>query len=108
MIEFDDKILKKFRKIKITTCNCCVNTLTKLICKNFDEGDIIGITFIEGGVASIATGTFVKVADGVVVVDDLLLDDTTSFIPLCDVSSIEKGIPATATRNNTTLSVKLR
>lgn len=86
---------KKKIKLKLTTCDCCVATLTKLIEKHFEEGDIIGITFIDEGVASIATGVFVDVCNGVVIIDDLLLEDTTSFIPLCDVSSVEKGIVPT-------------
>lgn len=85
---------------KIVTCDCCTESLRKLICTNFKKGDIIGLTFIEQGVASIATGRFIKIDGGVVVVKDLLLDDTTSFVPLCDVSSVEKGITTTQASNN--------
>ncbi|WP_432401393.1 hypothetical protein [Wukongibacter sp. M2B1] len=77
---------------KLLTCDCCTEALSKLIRRNFEVGDIIGLTFIEQGVASIATGIFQKVVDGVVVVKDLLLEDTISYVQLCDVSSVEKGI----------------
>lgn len=102
----EDYKVDKCHKKKLTVCNCCTESLTKLIKCNFEYGDIIGLTFIESGVASIATGTFVKVVCGVVVVKDLLLEDTTSFIPLCDVSSVEKGIVPDG--ENKPLSVSLR
>lgn len=77
---------------KVLTCNCSTSALMRLIRTNFKKGDIIGLTFIYEGVASIATGIFEKIVGGVVVVNDLLLEDTTSYIPLYDVSSVEKGI----------------
>ena len=85
---------------EIITCDCCTEALRKLICSNFEKCDIIGLTFIEQGVASIATGMFVSVVGGVVVVKNLLLEDTTSFVPLCDVSSVEKGITETQASNS--------
>lgn len=84
-----------FNDEKVITCDCCTKSLKKLIHANFENGDIIGLTFIYEGMASIATGRFVKVVGAVVVVKDLLLEDTTSFVPLCDISSVEKGIIAT-------------
>lgn len=90
---------------RITTCTCCVDTLTKLIRKVFRCGDVIGLTFIETGVASIATGIFQEVLDGVVIVKDLLLPDTTSFVSLCDVNSVEKGI--VPDQSGSPMSVKL-
>ena len=64
------------------------------------------MTFIDQGTASIATGIFEKVVDCVIVVNDLLLEDTTSFVPLNDVSSVEKGITQTQAVNGP-LSVSL-
>ncbi|WP_105618156.1 hypothetical protein [Vallitalea okinawensis] len=89
-----------------TICNCCTESLSRLICEEFKCGDIIGLTFIESGVASIATGRFVDVVGAVVIINDLLLEDTTSYIPLCDVSSVEKGITSLMARNTPT-SIKL-
>ena len=92
--------MDKFFRENVSICNCCTESLRKLIRENFKKGDIIGLTFIEEGVASIAVGTFVKVLEGAVVVEDLLLEDTTSFVPLCDLSSVEKGIPETQAVNS--------
>lgn len=94
-------------KQEIIVNTACVETLSKFICYNFDEGDIIGLTFVGEGVASIAIGVFVKIFDGVVVVRDLFIEDTTSFIPLCDVSSVEKGI-IPVEGSNKAISVNLR
>ncbi len=94
----------RWRKKKIITSSCTY-VLSKLIRANFSCGDIIGLTFIEDGVASIATGIFQKIVGPVVVVKDLLLEDTTSFVPLCDVSSVEKGIIGNG--SSQPLSVKL-
>lgn len=91
---------------KIISSNSCTRTLSKFVYANFNEGDIIGLTFINEGIASIATGIFVKIIGEVVVVKDLLLKDTTSLIPLCDVSSVEKGI--TSNTRNKPLSVNLK
>lgn len=82
----------KFENEFTVRCDCCTATLSKIIRKEFKKGDIIGITFIEQGTASIASGFFQKIIGTVVVVKDLLVENTTSFVPLCDVDSIEKGL----------------
>lgn len=78
---------------KVLTCDCCTEDLSKLIRDNFDRGDIIGLTFIDQGKAAIITGIFIRMVGSVVVVRDLFIEDTFSFVPLCDISSVEKGIP---------------
>lgn len=96
-------------KKKVLTCDCCTEGLRKAICENFCPGDYIGLTFIEQGTASIAIGMFKSVKSGVVEVDDLLVDGTTSYVSLCDVNSIEKGItPQDKDKeSNSTISVPL-
>ncbi len=86
---------------KILTCDCCAEGLRKVICENFCPGDYIGLTFIEQGTASIAIGIFKSVRSGVVEVDDLLVEGTTSYVSLCDINSVEKNItPPTGAKNN--------
>lgn len=82
-----------------TVCTCCTESLAKLIRCEFRRGDTIGLTYIDQGVASIATGVFQALAGYVVVVNDLLVAGTTSFVPLCDISSVELGLPAAQVGN---------
>jgi len=74
-----------------TVCSCCTESLARLIRREFRRGDPIGITFVEQGVATIFLGMFLDLSGTVLVVNDLFLEDTVSFIPLCDISSIEMG-----------------
>ncbi|MCG8515624.1 MAG: hypothetical protein MI740_15900 [Halanaerobiales bacterium] len=77
---------------RIPICNCCVIGLEKQIRKNFEPGDTIGVTFIGDQVAFIFVGIFVDVCNAVLIVDDIFVEDTTSYLPLCDIASVEKGI----------------
>ena len=81
---------KMHRRIPI--CDCCIEGLEKQIRKNFEPGDNIGVTFIGDQVAFIFVGEFVAVCNAVLTVKDIFLDDTTSYLPLCDIASVEKGI----------------
>ncbi len=93
-----------YKKKKVITTTMGTQTLAKMIKANFEKGDIIGLTFINEGTAAIAQGIFMAVIETVVVVKDLLLEGTMSFIPLSDVNSIEKGIEP----DNTITSVELK
>lgn len=77
---------------KVLDLNYCTYSLCKLIRENFVIDDIIGLTFIENGVASIATGRYKGIYGCVIKISGLLIDDTISYVPLNDVSSVEKGI----------------
>ncbi|KGX92082.1 hypothetical protein N781_03070 [Pontibacillus halophilus JSM 076056 = DSM 19796] len=85
------------------TIACDIASLARFIEDNFCCADTIGLTFIEQGTASIATGQYVEVRDAVVVVKNLLRENTTSYVPLSKVDSVEKGpgldtpIPAPST-----------
>lgn len=76
------------------TCSCCTESLARLIRCEFRRGDTIGLTFIAQGTAFIFVGTFQALAGTVLVVSNLFVENTTSFIPLCDISSVEVGISA--------------
>ncbi|UOQ42917.1 hypothetical protein MUN89_13220 [Halobacillus salinarum] len=77
---------------EVITCNCCVTGLAETILKRFRCGDTIGITFFVEGGAGIFIGRFRGLEDHVLEIDDLLVPGTTSFVPLCDIGSIEKGL----------------
>lgn len=79
------------RREDVTVCSCCVEDLAKLIRCEFRRGDPIGITFIGDQYAIIFVGIFLALEGVVLVVKDLFLDRTISFIPLCDIASIEMG-----------------
>lgn len=72
-------------------CDCCTESLAKLIRRELRRGDPIGITYVENGVATIFVGIFLDLVGSVVVVRDLFLDDLISFVSLCGVSSVEIG-----------------
>ena len=74
-----------------TVCSCCTESLARLIRREFRRGDPIGVTFVEQGVATVFVGIFLDLSGTVLVIRDLFLDDLISFIPLCDISSIEAG-----------------
>ncbi|MEC3884780.1 hypothetical protein GLW00_13160 [Halobacillus litoralis] len=76
-----------------TTCNCCVTGLAHIISSRFCCGDTIGITFFVDEGAGIFTGRFRSLENYVLEIEDLLVPGTTSFVPLCDIGSIEKGLP---------------
>ncbi|WLR48134.1 hypothetical protein LC065_02350 [Halobacillus litoralis] len=76
----------------VNVCSCCVTGLEKMIKKHFRCGDTIGITFFGEKVAAIYIGRFRGLENSVIEVEDLLVPGTTSFVPLCDVDSIERGI----------------
>ncbi|RLQ92312.1 hypothetical protein [Falsibacillus albus] len=78
---------------RIVTCNCCVTGLEKAILNNFKCGDSIGITFFGEMSAAIYVGRFRGLKNSVLEVEDLLVPGTTSLVPLCDIDSIERGIP---------------
>lgn len=82
----------------ITTCNCCTENLARLIKCEFRRGDPIGITFVGEGSAFIFVGVFLALEGTILVISDLFIDKTISFIPLCSVDSIEMGC---ALANNT-------
>jgi hypothetical protein len=76
----------------VTTCNCCVTGLAKTILNRFRCGDTIGITFFVEEGAGIFVGRFRGLENHVLEIDDLLVPGTTSFVPLCSVGSVEKGL----------------
>jgi len=89
-----DNVLPDERRRPIsdtTVCSCCTESLARLIRREFRRGDPIGITFVEQGVATVFVGIFLDLSGTVLVIRDLFLDDLISFIPLCDISSIEAG-----------------
>ncbi len=90
-----------------TTCDCCTESLIRIIQYEFVTSDIIGLTYIEQGVASVAYGTFIRLVGSVVVIDEFLLPGTTSFVPLCKVDSVEKGITTALADSKGPLSVSL-
>ena len=90
---------------KIIDLNYCTYSLSKLIRENFEIDDIIGLTFIENGVASIATGRYKGIYGCAIKVSGLLIDDIISYVPLNDVSSVEKGITEISSKP---LSIKLK
>ena len=92
---------------RVSVCDCCVEALASLIKNTFMIGDIIGLTYIEQGVASVAYGTFLKIKGTVVVIDEFLLPGTTSYVPLCKVDSVERGITPAMAASKESLSVSL-
>ncbi|MBW3113626.1 MULTISPECIES: hypothetical protein [Bacillaceae] len=78
--------------LQVDTCNCCVIGLEKTIMDQFRCGDTIGITIFGEASAGIFVGRFRSLKNSVVEIDDLLVPGTTSFVPLCDIASIEKGL----------------
>lgn len=82
----------KKRPIRIPICNCCIEGLEKQIKENFKKNENIGVTFIGDQVAFIFVGKFVAVKNAVLIVKDIFVPETTSFLPLCDIASVEKGI----------------
>ncbi|QFT87223.1 hypothetical protein FIU87_00915 [Bacillus sp. THAF10] len=78
---------------ELTICNCCVKGLAKTILSRFRCGDTIGITFFGEESAGIFIGRFRGLENNVVEIDDLLVPGTTSFVPLCGIGSVEKGLP---------------
>ncbi|MFP3360727.1 hypothetical protein R0K17_25780, partial [Planococcus sp. SIMBA_143] len=62
------------------------------IIDQFRCGDTIGITIFGEASAGIFVGRFRSLKNSVVEIDDLLVPGTTSFVPLCDIASIEKGL----------------
>ncbi|MDP5276238.1 hypothetical protein [Chengkuizengella axinellae] len=93
---------KKNRKTcckKIQTCDCCIISLKKQIEENFDEFDPIGLTFVGTDVLLVAVGTFIAVRDEVLVARNIFNipgTESTSYIPLCDLLSVDKldNVPA--------------
>ncbi|NMH70119.1 hypothetical protein LS684_22630 (plasmid) [Cytobacillus spongiae] len=77
---------------QVDTCDCCVIGLEKTIREQFRCGDTIGITRLGDVSAGIFVGRFRGLKYSVLEIDDLLVPGTTSFIPLCDIESVEKGI----------------
>ncbi|MFS1511439.1 hypothetical protein VQL36_03235 [Chengkuizengella sp. SCS-71B] len=78
---------------KIQDCNCCTTSLKKAIEENFDEFDLIGITFVGTDVLLVAIGTFIAVRGEVLVARNIFNipgTESTSYIPLCDILSIDK------------------
>ncbi|NDI37103.1 hypothetical protein [Chengkuizengella sediminis] len=97
---------------KIQDCNCCTTSLKKAIEENFDQFDLIGITFVGTDVLLVAIGTFIDVRDEVLVVRNIFNipgTESTSFIPLCDLLSVDKldnpPTPAPA-EGNTVFTIK--
>ncbi|BCB02554.1 hypothetical protein [Bacillus sp. KH172YL63] len=78
---------------QVDTCNCCVIGLEKTIRDHFRCGDTIGITLFGEAGAGIFIGRFRGLKYSVLEIDDLLVPGTTSFVPLCEVNSVERGIP---------------
>ncbi|MCA1062786.1 hypothetical protein QTG56_15990 [Rossellomorea sp. AcN35-11] len=77
---------------QVDTCNCCVIGLEKTIREQFRCGDTIGITRFGDAAAGIFVGRYRGLKYSVVEIDDLLVPGTTSFVPLCDIESVERGI----------------
>lgn len=96
----------KKRPIRIPICNCCVEGLEKQIRENFKKNENIGVTFIGNQVAFIFVGRFVEVKNAVLVVKDIFVPDTLSFLPLCDIASIEKGIALDGNSNPIRISLE--
>lgn len=94
----------KFKRIPI--CDCCVEGLEKQIRANFTQDENIGVTFIGDQVAFIFVGRFVEVCNAVLIVEDIFLPETTSYLPLCDIASVEKGIDLQEISNPITISLK--
>lgn len=65
--------------------------LARLIRRELRKGDIIGVTFLVDGNAVIFTGRYRALEGYVLVVENLFIDHTFSFIPLSDITSIEIG-----------------
>ncbi|NBI29153.1 hypothetical protein [Chengkuizengella marina] len=78
---------------KIQDCNCCTTSLKKAIEENFDQFDLIGLTFFGGVNIAVAVGIFIDVRDEVLVARNIFNipgTESTSFIPLCDILSVDK------------------
>ncbi|MCG8400071.1 MAG: hypothetical protein MJA84_00575 [Firmicutes bacterium] len=90
----------KSKRFRIPICDCCVEGLEKQIRENFCKNENIGVTFIGDQVAFIFVGRFVDVKNAVLIVKDIFVPDTTSFLPLCDIASVEKGIDAAQANPN--------
>ncbi|MCA1022876.1 hypothetical protein [Halobacillus litoralis] len=79
--------------VDVITCSCCVTGLANIITNRFRCGDTIGVTFFVEEGAGIFVGGYRGLEDYVLEIDDLLVPGTTSFIPLCDIGIVEKGLP---------------
>ncbi|TMU85070.1 hypothetical protein FGG79_14370 [Bacillus sp. BHET2] len=99
--KYNDCNCKKFKDHKyddhsdhtqVDTCNCCVIGLEKTIRDHFRCGDTIGITRFGDASAGIFVGRFRGLKYSVLEIDDLLVPGTTSFVPLCDIDSVERGL----------------
>ncbi|MFC0524549.1 hypothetical protein ACFFGV_13315 [Pontibacillus salicampi] len=80
------------KKTETTSCDCCITGLAKVIHTRFSCGDVIGITFFQEEGAGIFIGRFRGLKHEVLEIEDLLVPGTTSFVPLCSVGSVEKGL----------------
>jgi|GEM_PF-6878165 len=68
-----------------------VQSLARLIRRELRKGDIIGVTFLVEGTAVVFVGQYQALEGYVLVVKNLFIDHTTSFVPLSDIASIEIG-----------------
>jgi hypothetical protein len=64
--------------------------LARLIRCEFRKGDPIGITFED--LPFLFVGIFKDIVGDVLVIKDLFLEDTISFVPLDELSSVTAGI----------------